>query len=98
MVVTGAFMRYKILITTLAGAASLAACASGTKVHSAAGEIAPATPTSANFIPAGTMVTARFNEAISINDREGDHFTATVVNPVVATNGAVAIPRGAVFH
>lgn len=91
-------MRYKIIMTTLVGAASLAACASGTKVHSAAGEIAPATPTSANFIPAGTMTTARFNQNISINNREGDHFTATVVNPVVATNGAVAIPRGAVFH
>lgn len=91
-------MHYKILMTGLVGAASAAACASGTKVHSEAGEVAPVTPTSANFIPAGTVTTARFNQPISINNREGDHFTATVINPVVATNGAVTIPRGAVFH
>ena len=91
-------MYYKIIITTLAGAAFLSACASGTKVHSEAGEVAPVTPTTADFIPAGTVTTARFNQAISINNREGDRFTATVVNPVVATNGAVTIPRGAVFH
>lgn len=92
-------MRHKtLIITAIIGGGAVAGCASGTKVSSAAGELAPATPVTSAFIPAGTMTQARFNQSISTNNREGDEFTATVTQAVYAQDGSVAIPQGAMFH
>jgi hypothetical protein len=92
-------MRHKtLIITALIGGSAIAGCASGTKVNSAAGELAPATPPNRFFIPAGTVTMARFNQSISTNNRDGDEFTATVTQPVYAQDGSVAIPVGAMFR
>ena len=92
-------MRHKtLIITAFIGGGAIAGCASGTKVSSAAGELAPATPANRFFIPAGTMAMARFNQSISTDNREGDRFTATVTQAVHAQDGSVAIPVGAMFH
>ncbi len=87
-----------LMIATVAGASTIAACASGTSVHSAGGEVAPAVPATSAFIPAGASVTARFDQSISTENHEGDHFTATVINNLYAQNGSVAIPEGARIH
>ncbi len=85
---------YRRTIMMLASAAALGACASGTQV-SAGGEVAPATPANANWLPAGTTMTASLDQSISTASREGDSFTATVASNVYAQNGAVAVPAGA---
>lgn len=82
----------------IAGAATLAACASGTKVSSAAGSIAPALPPNAYFIPSGTMMTGRFDQSVSTASRDGDQFTVTVTEPVQAHDGSIAIPVGTKLH
>jgi len=91
-------MIHKILMAAgVAGFASFVACASGTSVHSAAGEVASVTPVTADFIPAGTTMMARFNQSISTSNHDGERFSMTVTNPVYAQNGAVAIPEGAML-
>lgn len=88
---------YRHTIALLAAAATLGACATGTKV-AAGGDVAATTPTSGNYLPAGTTMNARFDQAISTSNREGDAFSATVTDNVYATNGAIAIPAGAVVR
>lgn len=76
--------------------AALAGCARNAQVESS-GEVAPATPANASFVPAGTAMTARLNQSLGTSvSKEGDQFTATLTNPVVAQNGATAIPAGAI--
>jgi len=87
----------KHTLIAAATAASLVACASGTKVSSAGGELAGVTPMSSDFIPRGTTVSARFDQSISTRSNEGDQFTATVTNDLLAQDGSVAIPAGAQF-
>jgi hypothetical protein len=89
------FMKRAIALT-LATICAAGACARGPQVG-AAGDVAPATPVNRNVLPVGTTMTARFDQSISTSNREGDQFTATVVDPVYAQNGAVAIPAGAVL-
>lgn len=83
-------------LTVIIGAAAmLSACAQRTQVQSA-GEVSPATPSSGNFLPAGTTMNVRLNESLgTVSSKQGDRFTATLVDPVVATNGATAVPAGA---
>jgi hypothetical protein len=88
---------YRHTIALLAAAATLGACATGTKV-AAGGDVAATTPTSGNYLPAGTTMNARFDQGISTSNREGDAFSATVTDNVYATNGAIAIPAGAVVR
>lgn len=88
---------YRNTLTTLACAALLAACASGTQV-SAGGEVAPATPANRNWLPAGTTMSARLDQSISTSSHEGDAFSATVASNVYAQDGSVAIPAGAVLR
>ena len=46
-------------------------------------------------IPAGTNLTIRINQHISVkNSRAGDRFDGEVVDPVVGENGRVVIPKG----
>lgn len=86
-------------LTVIIGAAAvLSACARNAQVQSS-GEVAPATPTSRNYLPAGTTLNARLNESLgTTSSKEGDRFTATVSDPVVATNGATAVPAGAILY
>jgi hypothetical protein len=88
---------YRTSLALLASAALLGACATGTNV-SAGGDVAAATPATANYLPAGTTMNARFDQAISTSNNEGDAFSATVTDNVYAQNGAVAIPAGAVLR
>jgi hypothetical protein len=88
----------RIIVLAFGGLFSVAACATSPQVQ-AGGEVAPAIPTSNNFLPVGTSMNVRLNETLgSRSSREGDQFTATVVNPVIAQDGSVAIPAGAVLY
>ncbi len=86
-------------LTVIIGAAAvLSACARNAQVQSS-GEVAPATPTNRNYLPAGTTLNARLNQSLgTTSSREGDRFTATVSDPVVATNGATAVSAGAILY
>jgi hypothetical protein len=79
-------------------AALCAACATGTTV-TAGGEVAPVSPVNSNWLPAGTSMDARLNQSIGTSSsRSGDSFNATVVNPVYARDGSIAIPAGSILH
>jgi hypothetical protein len=81
-----------------ASAALTAACATGRTV-TVGGEVAPVTPLNSNWLPAGTSMSARLNQSISTtSSRSGDTFNATVVNPVYAQDGTVAVPAGTILH
>src|ERR1044071_26271 len=83
------------LTVVIGVAALLSACAQRTQVQSA-GEVSPATPSNRNYLPAGTTMNVRLNESLgTVSSKQGDRFTATVTDPVVATNGATAVPAGA---
>ena len=86
-------------LTVIIGAAAvLSACAQNAQVESS-GEVAPATPTSRNYLPAGTTMNVRLNQSLgTVSSKEGDQFTATLADPVVATNGATAVPAGAMLY
>jgi hypothetical protein len=61
--------------------------------------IAPVTPLSADWLPPGTSVIARLDQSIgTLSSRTGDSFSATVLNPVFAQDGTVAIPAGALLR
>ena len=85
-------------LTAIIGvAAVLSACAHNAQVQSS-GEVAPASPANRNYLPAGTTMNVRLNESVgTVSSKEGDQFTATLVDPVVASNGATAVPAGAVL-
>jgi hypothetical protein len=88
---------YRNTIAILATAAALGACATGTQV-AAGGDVAATTPSNGSYLPAGTTMNARFDQAISTSNHEGDAFSATVTDNVTAANGAVAIPAGSVLR
>jgi hypothetical protein len=82
----------------LSFAALTAACAAGT-TRTAGGELAPVSPVNGNWLPAGTSMNARLNQSIeTVASRSGDSFSATVINPVYAQDGTVAIPAGTILH
>ena len=88
-------------VALIAGALTLAAgagCARNAQVESS-GEVAPATPANRSVLPAGTSMTARLNQSLGTSaSKEGDQFTATVTNAVMAQNGATAVPSGAMLY
>ncbi len=87
-----------IRMTVLVCAAAVAAVGcSQTPSVEAGGAIAPATPSNGTYIPVGTTLDARLNQSLAANAREGDQFTATLANPVVAQDGETAIPAGAIL-
>lgn len=58
--------------------------------------VQPALPT-ADAIPASTLIQVELNQTLSTErNRVGDHFTASVVRPLVSVDGRVVVPRGAV--
>ena len=80
---------------------SLAGCQRSVDVVSG-GEVAPITPVvSANSgtLSAGSTMEVQLNQQLSTEtNKAGDTFTATVVNNVMATNGEVVVPAGAIVH
>lgn len=54
-------------------------------------------PANASYLPAGTDLVVELTQTLSTDDsRVGDRFTATVKEPLVARNGEIVVPRGAV--
>ena len=83
-------------IALMVGAlAAVAGCARNAQVESS-GEVAPAVPANSSVVPAGTSMNARLNQSLGTSSsKEGDQFTATLTNAVMAQNGSTAIPVGA---
>jgi hypothetical protein len=80
------------LVLTLA--ASLGACSRATTVESS-GEVASPTPVSANSLPTGSVLTVSLDQQVGTKtSKVGDTFSATVVDPVVASNGQTVVPAG----
>lgn len=87
----------------IASAVALVVAASGctTATVDSIGTVPPAAgaPATAAFLPVGTDLQVELNQSLSTADsRVGDRFSATVTRPIVATNGEVAVPRGAIVH
>lgn len=84
------------LALAVGGLMAVAGCAHNTQV--AGGMLAPATPVSNTWLPAGAVLDTRLNQSIGTkSSREGEAISATVVNPLIAQDGSVAIPAGAVL-
>lgn len=77
-----------------------AGCRSATVTSGAGSAPSPApAPATASYIPTGTDLTVNLNEELgTAKSHAGDEFTATVTGPVMAQNGEIAIPKGAVVH
>lgn len=80
---------------------ALAGCQRSVDVVSG-GDVAPMTPVvsaSSRALSAGSTMEVQLNQQLSTEaNKVGDTFTATVVNNVMATNGEVVVPAGAVVH
>jgi hypothetical protein len=86
----------KQLALALGGLIAVGACAQNARVESS-GEVAPATPVNRNTLPSGTTMNVKVNESLGTSSsHEGDRFTAVVSDPVMAQNGATAVPAGAI--
>jgi outer membrane lipoprotein SlyB len=78
-------------------AAALAGCAR-TKVQTAGGTLAAVTPATARRLPAGAEFTVRTNSKLSEKNHVGEEFSATVTENLMAENGQVAVPEGAMVY
>ncbi len=59
---------------------------------------APA-PADASMLPASSLLTVELSQTLSTRTNNvGDRFTARVRDPIIAQNGAVAVPRGATVN
>src|SRR5690348_6693746 len=82
----------------LAVASGLGACAR-TNVSSAGGDVGGAIPATARMLPAGTELEVRTNSKLSgKHNQVGDEFAVTVRDNVVAQNGQIAVPEGAMVY
>jgi hypothetical protein len=80
------------------GGLAIVGCAQTARVE-AGGDVAAATPVNRNYLPVGTTMNVRLNQSLGTSSsHEGDAFTATVVDNVMAQNGAVAVPAGATVY
>ena len=81
-------------IIALAGLATVGACTRASTVQSA-GDVATATPVNSNSLPTGSVVTVTLDQQVGTkNSKVGDTFSATVVDPIVASNGRTVVPAG----
>jgi len=88
----------RIIVLAFGGLFGVAGCATSPQVQ-AGGEVAPAIPTNNRWLPVGTSMNVQLNQTLgSTSSREGDQFTATVVNPVIAQDGSVAVPTDAMLY
>lgn len=93
-------MKRTPILVAAAGLFAAAGCSRSAEVVSG-GDVAPAaTPvvaTSNAALPSGANMTVRLNQTLSTeSSKVGDTFTASVVNNVMASNGDVVVPAGAV--
>ena len=88
-------MRSRIWAGSLAAALLIAGCARQAIVESTGDVAISSSPADARSLPTGTNVDVRLDQEIGTkSSKVGDNFTATVVSPIVATNGATAVPAG----
>jgi len=87
----------RIQISTLVLVAAIAVgCTPAATVSSSGGEITSAAPPNARRLPAGSAIQATFDQSIGTKQsHQGDMFTASVSDPVVAQSGEQMIPAGA---
>src|SRR5262245_18762056 len=73
----------------------LVGCARQATVESAGDVAVSSSPADSRLLPSGTTLDIRLDQEIGTKaNKVGDTFSATVVNPVVATNGTTAVPAG----
>ncbi|MGH7636554.1 MAG: hypothetical protein ACREOK_02795 [Gemmatimonadaceae bacterium] len=88
-------------VIAIAAAAALAGCQRSVEVVSG-GEVAPITPVvppTSSVLSAGAILEVQLNEQLSTEANEvGDTFTASVVSNLMASNGEVVVPAGAVVR
>ena len=93
-------MRSKGIFTVALAGLALAGCSAtsgrSTTVESGGGVATSTAPYDNSALPAGTNIEARLDQTLGTDtNKEGDTFTATVVNAVYAQNGTVIVPAGA---
>src|SRR5581483_1827287 len=89
---------HRQFMLVLGGAFAISACARTAQVTSG-GDVASATPRTANYLPVGTTFNARINQSLgTTTSHDGDQFSATVIDPVMAQNGSTAVPAGATIN
>jgi hypothetical protein len=81
-------------IPALLAGVALAACATG-KQGSAAGDVALVTPANHNYLPVGSTMTLKLDQAISMTSQPGDTFSATVADAAYTGDNMVGVPAGA---
>jgi len=92
---TNRIMSVALILLTATACASTATPPADTAPDPSA-QAAPAPP-NGSILPAGTDLRLKVKDELDpARIRRGDTFTATVVEPLVAINGEVAIPDGAV--
>lgn len=90
-------MRTTAISTMVAVAALLGtgACSRATTVESG-GDVAVATPATSSTLPTGSVLTVTLDQAVGTKQSKvGDSFSATVAEPVMASNGETVVPAGA---
>lgn len=88
-------MRSSTWALGLAAGLLITGCARQATVESTGDVAISASPTDTRSLPSGTTLDVRLdNEIGTKSSKVGDTFTATVVNPVTAQNGATAVPAG----
>lgn len=89
------------IVIAVAAAAALAGCQRSVEVVSGGevGAVTPVVPPTASVLSAGATMEVQLNQQLSTEDNEvGDTFTASVVSNLVASNGDVVVPAGAVVR
>ena len=78
----------------IVAALAATACSRATTVESS-GDVAAATPVNANSLPTGSVINVALDQQVGTKaSKVGDTFSATVVDPVVASNGQTVVPAG----
>ena len=78
---------------------AVAACSRPVQVVSGGDVSSDVIPRNANVLPVGTTLEVALDQPISATrSRVGDRFTAHVTTPVVAQNGAIVVPAGAIVE
>jgi hypothetical protein len=92
-------MRSLIWGGRLAVALLVVGCARQATVESTGDVAISSSPADARSLPSGTNIDVRLDQEIGTkSSKVGDNFTASVVNPIVATNGVTAVPAGAKIY
>ena len=92
-------MRSSYWATGLVVGVLLTGCARQATVESTGDVAISSSAADARTLPTGTNIDVRLDQEIGTkSSKVGDNFTATVVNPIVASNGATAVPAGSKIY